>query len=232
MKKMTLANRSYMAAAGALVMSFGAGAAHAQTASMEDRLRAELRSEAQQLQALQTQQAQLTAAKTSAESERDAALADAKKLREALAQSSGQTAALAQQQEKIESAARGQVAAVDTQLGKYKQAYDDLLKLARGKEAARAAIQTTVTQRDAQIAMCTAQNKKMYAAGREILTAYESMSSGELFKIRQPFSQGARVEFENKAQSYGDKLYSSQFDPRQPVPGPAKAAATPAPTAK
>lgn len=216
--------------AAVLAAALGFGPAHAAD-SLEDRLRAQLRSTTEQLQALQTQQAQVNAAKTSAESQRDAALADAKKLRDDLAKATGQVTQLAEQQDKVEAAARGQVAEAGAQLGKYKQAYDELLKLARAKEAERAAVQTSLGQRDAQLAMCTDKNKQLYAAGKEILTAYEGLGSGDLFKIRQPFSESARVKFDQSAQDYGDKLYNGQYDPRMPVPGADKATAA-APAAK
>jgi hypothetical protein len=40
------------------------------------------------------------------------------------------------------------------------------------------------------------------------------LGSGDLFKIRQPFSESARIKFDQSAQDYGDKLYNSQYDPR------------------
>jgi uncharacterized protein (DUF3084 family) len=212
--------------AAALCAALGFGTVHAAD-SLEDRLRAQLRSTTEQLQALQTQQAQVNAAKMAAESQRDAAQAETKKLRDDLAKATGQATQLAEQQDKIENAARGQLAEAGAQLGKYKQAYDELLKLARAKEAERATVQTSLGQRDAQLAMCTNKNKEIYAAGKEILTAYEGLGSGDLFKIRQPFSESARVKFDQSAQDYGDKLYNGQYDPRMPVPG-AKAAAAPA----
>ncbi|QCI79938.1 hypothetical protein E6W36_11775 [Hankyongella ginsenosidimutans] len=37
---------------------------------------------------------------------------------------------------------------------------------------------------------------------------------------REPFIQAKRVELENEAQAYGDKLYNSTFDPRVDRPQP------------
>lgn len=210
----------------ALALLLGTGAARAQqNQSIEDRLRTELRNTAQQLQALQTQQAQVNAAKAAAEAQRDAAQAEAKGLRDQLAKASGQVTQLTEQQDKVEAAARGQVQEAGTQLDKYKQAYDELLKLARGKEAERVSVQNTLGQRDAQLAMCTDKNNQMYSAGEDILKAYESISTGDVLKIRQPFAQGARVKFEEAAQAYGDKLYGSKYDPRMPVPAAGQSSA-------
>lgn len=231
-------------AATAVTLALAFGPASAQkTPSIEDRLREQLRSTTQQLQSLQSEQAQAAAAKTAAEQQRDAALAQVKELQGQLSKASGAASALADQQDKVQAAARSQVEQADAQLGKYKQAYDDLLKLARGKEAERQKTQASLTERDAQLAMCTDRNKQMYSAGQEILKAYEGISTGDILKIREPFAQGARVKFEEGAQGYGDKLYNSKYDPRMPVPSakpaaaaaPAQAgaaAATPAPVAQ
>jgi uncharacterized protein YhaN len=206
-------------AAAAVTLALCCGAAQAQkTPSIEDRLREQLRSTTQQLQSLQSEQAQANAAKTSAEQQRDAALAQVKELQGQLSKAAGAANALADQQDKVQAAARSQVEQADAQLGKYKQAYDDLLKLARGKEAERQKTQASLTERDEQLAMCTDRNKQMYSAGQDILKAYEGISTGDIMKIRQPFAQGARVKFEEAAQAYGDKLYNSKYDPRMPVP--------------
>lgn len=220
------------AAVAVLLLAASCGVAQAQkTPSIEDRLREQLRQTTQQLQSLQSEQAQASAARTSAEQQRDAALAQVKELKAQLGQAAGQANELAAQQEKVQDAVRAQVAQVDAQLGKYKQAYDDLLKLARGKEAERQKTQVSLTERDAQLAMCTDRNKQMYAAGKEILTAYEGVSTGDVFKMRQPFAEGARVKFEEAAQAYGDKLYGSQYDPRMPLPKPGAAPSAAAPAA-
>src|SRR3546814_8375506 len=97
--------------------------------------------------------------------------------------------------------------------------------MAGATETNRASLQQTLAQRDTELTMCTAKTRELYDAGKEILTAYERFSSGDLLKIRQPFAGGARVKFEEHAQLYGDKLYSGQFDPRQAAPSPAAAAA-------
>jgi uncharacterized protein YhaN len=221
--------------AAVLLLAAGCGVAHAQkTPSIEDRLRDQLRQTTQQLQSLQSEQAQATAARTAAEQQRDAALAQVKELKAQLGQAAGQATELAAQQEKVQDAARAQVAQAGAQLDKYKQAYDDLLKLARGKEAERQKTQASLTERDAQLAMCTDRNKKMYVVGKEILTAYEGVSTGDILAMRQPFAQSARVKFEEAAQAYGDKLYDSQYDPRMPLPkaGAAPSAAAPAASSK
>ncbi|SHI25289.1 DNA repair protein [Pollutimonas bauzanensis] len=201
------------------------GLVQAQNQSMEERLRTQLRNTTQQLQSLQSQQAQVNAAKAAAEAQRDAAQKEIEQLRAQLNTAKGQAVKLAEQQNAVEQGARAQVAASIAQRDQFKGAYDELLALARTTEADRATLKKTLAQRDAEVTMCTAKNRELYNAGKEILAAYESFSTGDMLKIRQPFAGGARVKFEEQAQLYGDKLYGGQFDPRQAAPPPATAAA-------
>ncbi|ARP97433.1 DNA repair protein [Bordetella genomosp. 13] len=185
-----------------------------QAQTMEERLRTQLRSATQQLQQLQSQQAQLNAAKTTAETQRDAAQKELEQLRAQLGKAQGQAEQMAQQQEAVRDAARAQAAASNEQLGKFKAAYDELLGIARAKDAEGRKLQVALTERDSQLKLCEQKNDQMYAAGKEILAAYESFSTGDLLKIRQPLAREARVQFDEQAQAYGDKLYDGKYDPR------------------
>ncbi|MFD4838732.1 DNA repair protein [Achromobacter sp. NPDC058515] len=185
-----------------------AGGAHAET--MEERLRAQLRSTTQQLSQLQSEQAQVNAAKAAAEAQRDAARKELETLRAELAQARGQADKLAGQQEAVMESAQAQVAATHAQLGKFKGAYDELLTLARAKEAERQTLAKNLAQRDDEAKACVAKNREMYEAGKEILNAYERISTGDILAIKQPFAGQARVRFEEQAQAYGDKLYDAQ----------------------
>lgn len=182
----------------------------AQAESMEERLRAQLRSTTQQLQQLQSEQAQINAAKTAAETQRDAAQKELESLRAQLAKSRGQAEKLAGQQEAMLESAQAQAAANHAQLGKFKGAYDELLTLSRAKETERVALARTLAQRDEEVKVCVAKNREMYAAGKEILNAYERISTGDILALKQPFAGKARVQFEEQAQAYGDKLYDAQ----------------------
>lgn len=206
--------------------------AHGQ--SMEERLRTQLRNTTQQLQQLQSEQAQLNAAKAAAEAQRDAANKELEALRAQLGQAQGAAEKLAAQQDAVVASAQSQIAASNAQLGKFKEAYDELLGLARASEAERKSLRATLTQTDAQLGTCMKKNDELYAAGKEILAAYESFSTGDLLALRQPFSEKARVAFDNQAQAYGDKLYEGKFDPRLVPEGEspdAPSAAAPAGTA-
>lgn len=182
---------------------------------MEERLRTQLRSTTQQLQALQSQQAQASAAQLAAQNEAKAAQAQIKQLTAELAKAKGLAEQLSGQQQSLHSQAQAQVAASAEQTGKFKKAYDELLILARGKEAERAKLQAQLAERDTQVQQCSAKNQQMYGVAKQILTAYENIDVAEVMKIRQPFAGSARVKFDELAQGFGDELYKTQFDAPQ-----------------
>ncbi|MGE1094971.1 hypothetical protein D3C87_938360 [compost metagenome] len=182
---------------------------------MEERLRTQLRSTTQQLQALQSQQAQASAAQLAAQNEVKAAQAQIKQLSAELAKAKGVAEQLAGQQQSLHSQAQAQVAASVEQTGKFKKAYDELLVLARAKEAERSKLQAQLAERDTQVQQCSVKNQQMYGVAKQILTAYENIDVAEVMKIRQPFAGSARVKFDELAQGFGDDLYKTQFDAPQ-----------------
>ena len=182
---------------------------------MEERLRTQLRSTTQQLQALQSQQAQASAAQLAAQGEAKAAQAQIKQLSAELAKAKGVAEQLAGQQSSVQSQAQAQVAASSEQIGKFKKAYEELLVMARAKEAERSKLQTQLAERDTQVQQCSVKNQQMYGVAKEILAAYEKIDVAEVMKIRQPFAGGARVKFEELAQGFGDELYKTHYDAPQ-----------------
>lgn len=204
---MNTRSRSALALGLALLASSGA---HAE--GMEERLRTQLRSTTQQLQALQSEQAQAAAARSAAESQLSTAQAQIKRLEAELAKARQQNEQLAGQQAALHDAAQAQVAASNEQVGKFKQAYEELLTRARGVEAARVQLTGDLAARDEQLQQCTTRNHEMYQVAREVLDAYERIDVADVVKLRQPFASRARVKFEELAQSYGDRLYDTQFD--------------------
>lgn len=200
------------------LLSLGLGlliATGASAEGMEERLRTQLRSTAQQLQALQSQQAQASAAQLAAQNEVKAAQAQIKQLTAELAKAKGVAEQLAGQQQSLHSQAQAQVAASAEQTGKFKKAYDELLVMARAKEAERSKLQAQLTERDTQVQQCSVKNQQMYGVAKQILTAYENIDVAEVMNIRQPFAGSARVKFDELAQGFGDDLYKTQFDAPQ-----------------
>ena len=182
---------------------------------MEERLRTQLRSTTQQLQALQSQQAQASAAQLAAQNDAKAAQAQIKQLTAELAKAKGVAEQLADQQQNLHSQAQAQIAASNEQVGKFKKAYDELLVMARAKEAERSKLQAQLAERDTQVQQCSVKNQQMYGVAKQILTAYENIDVAEVMKIRQPFAGSARVKFDELAQGFGDELYKTQFDAPQ-----------------
>ena len=182
---------------------------------MEERLRTQLRSTTQQLQALQSQQAQASAAQLAAQNEVKAAQAQIKQLTAELVKTKSLADQLVGQQQNLHSQAQAQMAASNEQTGKFKKAYDELLVMARAKEAERSKLQAQLTERDTQVQQCSAKNQQMYGVAKQILTAYEHIDVAEVMKIRQPFAGSARVKFEELTQGFGDDLYKTQFDAPQ-----------------
>ena len=182
---------------------------------MEERLRTQLRSTTQQLQALQSQQAQASAAQLAAQNEAKAAQAQIKQLTAELAKAKGVAEQLAGQQQNLHNQAQAQVAASSEQVGKFKKAYDELLVMARAKEAERSKLQTQLAERDTQVQQCSVKNQQMYGVAKQILSAYENIDVAEVMKIRQPFAGSARVKFDELAQGFGDELYKTQYDAPQ-----------------
>ncbi|BBP71081.1 hypothetical protein PHLH6_30850 [Pseudomonas sp. Seg1] len=182
---------------------------------LEERLRTQLRSTTQQLQALQSQQAQASAAQLAAQNEAKAAQAQIRQLSAELAKAKGVAEQLAGQQQSLHSQAQAQVAASNEQTGKFKKAYDELLVMARAKEAERSKLQAQLAERDTQVQQCSVKNQQMYGVAKQILSAYENIDVAEVMKIRQPFAGSARVKFDELAQGFGDDLYKTQFDAPQ-----------------
>ncbi|WP_268798206.1 DNA repair protein [Pseudomonas huanghezhanensis] len=186
--------------------------------TLEERLRAQLRSTTQQLQTLQSEQARATAARQATEGQLAAAQAQIGQLNAQLVQASGQNTQLAAQQSALQQHAQTQVQASAEQVGKFKQAYQELLVLAKAKEAERAKLAGQLAERDTQVQSCVAHNQKMYGVAKQILDAYERVDMADVLKMRQPFASSARVKFEELAQGMGDDLYKTQFDGSMKAP--------------
>jgi len=200
------------------ILLFALGVLVTQGASaegMEERLRTQLRSTTQQLQALQSQQAQASAAQVAAENQAKAAQAQIRQLTAELAKANGVAEQLAGQHDSLRSQAQAQAQASNEQIGKFKNAYEELLVMARGKEAERSRLAAQLAERDTQMQQCSVKNQQMYGVAKDILTAYEKIDVAEVMKIRQPFAGAARVKFEELAQGFGDALYKTQFDAPQ-----------------
>lgn len=211
-----------------------AGVTHAQQPggqSMEERLRAQLRVTTTQLQQAQNELAALKAGQPAgAPSAAAPARPELDALKKELAQSQSQLAAERQAREaastgnqQLRQQAQATTEKAASQIAQYRNAYDELLKMARASEAERQRLSGEAATHRTAVTQCEAKNAQLYAVGQEILRAYETMDVGSVLASRQPFAAQSRVKFEQIAQQYGDKLYESKFDVRA-VGAPAPAA--------
>lgn len=215
-----------------------AGTTHAQQPpggqSMEERLRAQLRATTTQLQQVQNELAALKAGQQPAAAQAASAKPELDVLKKELSQTQAQLAAERQAREAASAGSqqlRQQAQAASdkatAQVAQYRNAYDELLKMARTSEAERQRLATEAATHRTAITQCEAKNAQLYAVGQEILGAYETMDVGTVLASRQPFAAQSRVKYEQIAQQYGDRLYESKFDVRAvAAPAPAAAAAS------
>lgn len=195
-----------LALAGAAVVLLNLPAMAAAN-SLEERLRAQLRATAQELQTLQGQYSRAEAARVAAESQQEAAQREIARLRSQLERAT-------QSGEQLRQNATRQIEARNDQLAQFRGAYEELLEIARGKEAERLALQNTLGAREQQLVMCSEKNAQLYDAARDVLAAYEAVTVRDVLRTRQPFAAAARVRFDNLVQQHGDALYEGRFDPR------------------
>ncbi|HXP00972.1 MAG TPA: hypothetical protein VN813_10725 [Luteibacter sp.] len=185
-------------------------AAHAQNASLESRMRDQLREARTQLQDLQAQQSQWAAEKAALEKERD----DAKKDAETARAASKSVATVSPEASRALAAERQRREAAEASLQRGKADMDSSAVALRTAEAERARLAKELDATKGQIDACTARNVQMYRVGQEVISAYENIDFGDVMSSRQPFAAKSRVKLETAAQSFGDKLYEQRFDPR------------------
>jgi chromosome segregation ATPase len=212
-----------------LLMLLAGGAAQAQGQkgqSMEERLRAELRNVTAQLQQTRGELEVLKA--KGAPAAKAAPASDG--LKKELARSQSQLAQERAQREKLAAEQqRGAAAAQEAtaNLAQYRQASEQLAATGKQLEAERARLDGEVAAQRGALARCESKNAQLYAAGQEILQAYEGLDVLDVMKARQPFAAQSRVKLEQIAQQYGDQLYQGRFDARQTNDTPAAPAPAP-----
>ena len=215
-----------------LLMLLAGGAAQAQGQkgqSMEERLRAELRNVTAQLQQTRGELELLKAKGGPAAKAAPAAGAPASDgLKKELARSQSQLAQERAQREKLgEQQQRSAAAAQEAtaHLAQLRQASEQLAATGKQIEAERARLDREVASQRGALARCESKNAQLYAAGQDILRAYEGLDVLGVMQARQPFAAQSRVKLEQIAQQYGDQLYQGRFDARQTETPAAPAAA-------
>ena len=213
-----------------LLVLLAGGAAQAQGQkgqSMEERLRAELRNVTAQLQQTRGELDVLKAKGTPAAKAAPAAPAS-DGLKKELARSQSQLAQERAQKEKLATEQQRSTAAAQeatAHLAQLRQASEQLAATGKQIEAERARLDREVASQRGALARCESKNAQLYAAGQDILQAYEGLDVLGVMQARQPFAAQSRVKLEQIAQQYGDQLYQGRFDARQTETPAAPAAA-------
>jgi hypothetical protein len=184
-------------------------AAQAQSASLESRMRDQLRETRTQLQELQAQQSTWAAEKAALEKERDAAKQEA-----AAAHATKAVPAVSPDSTRELVAERQRREAAEAILQRNKSDAESAGVAMRTAEAERSRLAKELELSHSQVDACTARNVQMYQVGKEVIAAYENIDTTDIVSSRQPFAAKSRVKLENAAQSFGDKLYEQRFDPR------------------
>jgi hypothetical protein len=193
----------------ALVLLAVFPAAQAQSASLESRMRDQLRETRTQLQELQAQQSTWAAEKAALEKERDAAKQEA-----AAAHATKAVPAVSPDSTRELAAERQRREAAEAILQRNKSDAESAGVAMRTAEAERSRLSKELELSHSQVDACTARNVQMYQVGKEVIAAYENIDTTDIVSSRQPFAAKSRVKLENAAQSFGDKLYEQRFDPR------------------
>lgn len=186
-------------------------AAPVQAQSLEDRLRDQLRAQMNQVQQLQDQQAQLQAAKTAAEKERDDLKAQLAAAKAQLAHAS--RSAVDVQKE----------AALEAQVTQYKDAATQAAGGVQQAQADRDKAQKAFDDIQKKLGVCEDKNAKLLKTGNDILDAYQNFDMGDAIGANEPFIGIKRVELENEAQGFDDRLHEGKYDPNAKLPAAAPA---------
>lgn len=188
-----------------------AGPARAQ--SLEDRLRSQLVSVTSQLRAAQSSQAELSAQKAAAEKERDALkakLATAQRPRRSEPADSPEYQRLKAEFDQMAAAdadLKTRLAAAQADL---RRAGEDAARDGAARDQSAAAL----AARETDLGVCRAKNAELIDTAKALLAAYRGVTVADVLARREPLTGLKRVQFEQAAQDYGDRIHNGRLDVR------------------
>jgi chromosome segregation ATPase len=194
--------RALLLAVVSAVMS--STAADAQSDS--DRLREALRNATAQARALEDQRAALQAKLTAAEQERE-------RLRK---QNESYRAQIKEAEQAYRQAVKDfndRLAERDDALEKWKSAYGEAATVARAKDAERSKFEADATALKASNKTCEAKNKELVKTAKDVAQQYEAMNPFEKILDHDPVFGLKRVEHQNAAQDFRDKILDQEVKP-------------------
>jgi chromosome segregation ATPase len=171
-----------------------------------DRLREALRSATAQARAAEDQRAALQAKLTATEQERD-------RLRK---QSDAYRAQVKEAEQAYRQAVKDfneRLAERDDSLEKWKSAYGEAAGVARTKDAERSKFEAEATALKASNKACEAKNVQLAKIADEVVTKYEAMNPFEKVLDHDPVFGLKRVEHQNAAQDFRDKILEQKAKP-------------------
>jgi len=179
-------------------------AAHADQES--DRLREALRSATAQARTAEDQRAAVQAKLTAAEQERD-------RLRK---QNEAYRAQVKEAEQAYRQAVKDfneRIAERDDSLEKWKAAYGEAASVARTKDAERTKFEGEATTWKASAKACEAKNVRLVKIADDVVKQYERMDPLEKVLDHDPVFGLKRVEHQNAAQDFRDKIIEQKAKP-------------------
>jgi chromosome segregation ATPase len=106
-----------------------------------------------------------------------------------------------------------QVSQLNETLAKWKSGYNEVVKIAREREALRAEAVSKVVTTERRLAERERQNLELDPTGREILERLQGFGLGTAISAREPFIGLTKVKLQNYVQDYADKLQDQKYNP-------------------
>jgi chromosome segregation ATPase len=99
------------------------------------------------------------------------------------------------------------------QIAKLQAQVQEAGKQASDKEADKAKASTALSDAQQRIKSLEDKNGKLVEIGNELLQRYQNVGFGEVMGAKEPFVGTTRVELQNIAQDYGDKISDNKAGP-------------------
>jgi hypothetical protein len=100
-----------------------------------------------------------------------------------------------------------------TEIVRLKSAAEEFGKAASAKDAEKSKAEAALTEAQARIKALEDKNAKLVEISNDLLTRYENIGWGDVMGAKEPFVGAKRIELQNIAQDYGDKISESKVEP-------------------
>ncbi len=198
-----------------VIVALGLGSANAQgdLAAENAKLREALRNTTLQMRSSQEEAAIATAAKEQADAENVRLNEKLEEVMSARIKEQDEGTARANELEKELATVRDNADALNVNLAKWRNAYEEAAKIAREKEAARIKAETKAAALEVTVLNLQRSNNELYQTGKDILDRYEKFGLGTALTAREPFVGTTRVRMQNLVQDFSDKLDDQRTEP-------------------